>query len=813
MAGDLIIPGAYSEVTTVSSGVSVPANVRTVTIMGEGARNEVIVTSALGFGNDGLDPTCTSVNGRDGRHFRLNNAPVISNRTTIFKNGIPLVGLEAPLNSNPFSSKYDYRLDISGGCFELQRAALVDLGGSYFLPNSQNTGDGTISGLALTDPNAPTESWSIRCVSIRRDGYGNPVSGFAKFIAQGTVSGILLDGYGNQVFWESNGVSTTNGILSFSIIEGATPFVEGDRFSVKVKSGVLSPGDSLTATYIAVTDLNDPDFFLTMDEVVAKHGLPSLQNRLSLGAQLAFANNPPGIWCLQTYPAVPRRLDYSLVTSATGDNTLDDLSFPLPLNVNPDPDSNINFFVTDDVTGVETQIMPNKVPFYDPTITSNPSGFVFGPATYSYTVIMAESLQKSGIDGVIVNTGPTTGTLSSASVLFNLEDLNPGRNVVIYGAVNADNDGTFTVASVTNGVVTLNNPSGFVNETDIKFRVFDTDETSAQILFTDDLALAVGQSLRTTLVDEKDADFFDVGWINAYEALEKIETSIVVPLPSQTISQIFLNGKNHCEVMSNIKNRKERVLFIGAIKGLSVENVLGTEDAAVEDLGILEGIQGDEVTEILAGNDEDIANYGVQNSYSNSFRVVYFYPDEIVVQLGADRVLVDGFFIAAAAGGYLTGVPNVAMPLTRKSLSGFTILRDKLFRPAILEMLISAGITVLQPVAGGGIVIKGQTTTNSGYVEEQEISIIFIRDAIAKMMRAGYEGFVGGVDGKGLQGNLISRGYGILNGAINSGLITDFRALKAERDLSDPTQWNITVAVQPVYPVNYIRIKISVGLL
>ena len=295
--------------------------------------------------------------------------------------------------------------------------------------------------------------------------------------------------------------------------------------------------------------------------------------------------------------------------------------------------------------------------------------------------------------------------------------------------------------------------------------------------------------------------------------MEKIEVDIVVPLPSQTISQILQNARIHCETMSNIKNRRERVLFTGAINGLLPENVIGTEPAAVEDIGVLEGIQGDDTSEILAGDTEDLADYGVPNSFGDTFRVVYFYPDQIVVQIGADRTIIDGFFIAAAAAGYLSGVPNVAIPLTNKVLSGFTILRNKVFRPIILENLTVAGICVLQPTIGGGRVIHGRTTTQSGFVEEQEVSIVFIRDRIAKTMRAAFQAFIGQAESSTLQGSLSSRAVGILNGLISQGLITQFADLKIARDQVDPTQWNISVAVQPVYPVNYIYIEVSIGLL
>ena len=813
------LPGVYTSIETFSSGLSIPVGTRLAVLVGEGARKETLVSSANGDGNDGFDPTYTGPNGSDGRHFLLSHSPIIENRTSLYKNGILLAGTEGVITGT-FSSNYDYRIDSTTGEIELQTASIVDQGGQYYSASSLNTGNGTIGNLTLVDVNAPSETWSIRVSSIMRDGYGNPIDGYARFIANGSVSGSPLDGYGNVVFWQSNGTIVSNGILSFSISEGTTSFREGDRFIIEVEGGVLLAGDSLSATYIATTDINDPEFFTDFDELQTKHGAPSTTNTLSLGAQLAFANGTPGVWALQAAPSIPRRVSYIVKESASGDADPEDLTFPLPLGVVPDADSNINFFLTNPITGVESQIIPNKVAFYDATITANPNtNFILNPVfSFSYTVIVDTNtaVVKFDNDGVLTYVDATHATFSSVGQIFGQDDINGTRSVHVFNATNPDNNGTFAITGVNAGVLTISRTSGtFVNETTLEFEVVDSIEEGTKILFTEDLAaqLPAGTQIRATVVDTRDADFFDAGWISAYEELERIEVDIVVPLPRQTISAIFQNGVAHVRYMSNIKNRKERVLFIGAIAGLTPANVMGTEDAAVENIGVLEGIQGDDVTEILAGAVEDLADYGVQNSYGTTYRVVYFYPDEIVVQIGADNTLIDGFYQAAAAAGYLSGVTNIAMPLTRKSLTGYTILRDKTYRPIILENLTAAGITVLQPITGGGKVIRGQTTTNSGFVEEREISIIFIRDSIAKQLRTAFDGFIGLTDSPVFESALQTRGQSTLSSFVGQGLITTWKDLKIARDTVDPTQWNITVKVQPIYPVNFLFIRVSVGLL
>jgi hypothetical protein len=813
-----VVPGVYSETQTIQTGVAVPIGTRLGLIIGEGLREEILVNSANGSGNDGFNPQYTSTSGSDGRHFLLGRgqvvvAPVIINRTRLFKNGVELVVSEDVIDDMAFDSRFDARVDPNTGEVELHRAFLVDQGGELYRASTTNVGNGSIGNLELIDANAPAETWTIRCSIVRRDGYGNPIDGYARFIARGSESGVLLDGYGNQVTWQSNGTVTDNSVLKFSISDSSVPFQEGDSFIIEVDGGGLIAGDQLSARYISSLDLNDPQFFSDLNRLTDKHGQPSATNTLSLGAQLAFANGTPGVFALQAKPSIPRRESYVLEDSANGEADEEDLTFELPLNVVPDVDANINFFVTSPVTNEETQIIPNKVDFYDPTITQNPSGFIFGTDDFSYTVILDDSVQKQAEDGVLTVTGANTATLSSSAVRFGLDDAVPTRSVRIQNS-GSGNDGIYAVQGVSGGKLTLFSAGGFgANETDVEFLVLDSRAQSARVLFTDDLALNLGEQLRATVVDTKDADFFDAGWLEAYEAAERIEVDMVVPLPAQTISAIFQNGKVHVETMSNIRNKRERILMIGAIRGLTPNNVIGTEPAAVENIGVLEGIQGDDVSEILAGNIEDLADYGVQAGFGDSYRVVYFYPDEIVVQAGADNILVDGFYQAAAAAGFFSGSTQITEPLTNKRLAGFQILRDKLYAPLVQENIVNSGITLLTPIAGGGRVIWGKTTTISLAGEEEEISIIFVRDRVAKAMRRAFLPYIGRAENATFKSTLFVVAQSLMQGFLQQRLITNYAGLKVQRDSVESRQYNIVVNVQPVFPVNWIYIRINVGRL
>jgi len=931
-----VLPGVFTDVITQSRGVSVPGGSRLAAVIGEGSTDETVVAQAQGGGIDGLNPSYSSNQGADGRHFLLSNFPLISNRTTLFKNGIPLIGLEALIDNNPFSNKFDYRIDINTGKIELQRASLVDQGGLFYSALSTNVGLGTVNSLALLDINAAPETWTIRCVSVQRNASNQPIAGTAKFIAFGSISGSKLDANGNPFIWTANGIVVSNNTLSFSITEtqvlGVTtsPFVPGDAFTVITSSGVLKRGDSLTANYIPTLNLNAPVLLQGLGSVVKRHGIPSLTNNLSLGAQLAFANSSPALITCQAAPPIPRRTSYllDLEVNALAPND-DEFIFPLPIGVTPTISADIHFFVKNNTTNVETQIFPNKFPFFTLDTAGNPTTHQFiidntpAPAgnSFAYTVkqtfgdlvfgedgyigrlpafqnqgVLSSSIVfdstfvgktlkiiqsvnsanfgffkisgvsngqltfiadgalisggttdappflsdfvnetpvtfsvvnpntglaitgGAGTDGVLVTSGPGTGsaTLTSASINFNAIVGITTLRLKISGSVAGSasqpvgNNGLYDIMAVAPNQITIK--KAIVSESGVEYEVLDPTLVSNYVVVNHNV-VPNGNALRVTIVDQRDSTFFDAGWINALASLEAVECDILVPLPKQTISVIFQNALSHCKSMSNIRNRKERVLFIGAIKGLTPANLIGTALAAVEDIGIIEGIEGATVTDVLAGNIEDLANYSVSNAFGNTFRSVFFYPDQIVVQAGTTNLLIDGFYLAAAAAGFLSADVRLENPLTNKVLSGFTILSNKQFSNLTLEQLAAAGVTTLQPVAGGGRVVWGKTTTQSGFVEEQEISIVFIRDRVAKTLRAGFQGFIGNAETPDTAAILNTRAVLLLNSLISQGLITAFKDLSVQRDDVDPTQWDIGVRVQPTYPVNFIYIKVSVGRL
>jgi len=904
-----ILPGAYSDVVTDTQGVAVTTGGRVAALIGEGSTDEVLVSAALGSGSDGLNSSYTSSQGSDSRHFQLSAAPLVENRTKLFKNGVPLNVLESPIDSNPFSSKYDVRLDPETGRLELQTAGLVDQGGAFYKALSTNTGAGSITGLSLVDLNASTETWTIRCVSVQRNTLGAPIAGTARFLAFGSVSGQKLDANGNPIVWVADGYSVSNGVLEFAITEdslAAVPYRDGDGFTIKVKSGALTRGDSLTATYIPVANLNDPVYLSGLSQVVARHGSINTENTLSLASSLGFANASPGFLTVQAAPAMPRRTSFTLVDSFKATSTnVDDFVFALPAGVTPDVNSNIHFFTTDS-SGVETQVLPNKFAYYtlgesgQPTVstfvqssTSVPSGY-----SYSYSVVEQAASVAYGLDGYVARDGLRTNGLFTSSVAFDqsyvgktlkiidalnvanngsfvvtsvvdgalkfstvtfpdfttqtgvtFAVINPSTNTVVAGGTGTDgsltavissgtatftsaavdfgtvlttptnfklrisgstsNNGLYDITSYNSGTDTLTIAKSFVIESALRYEVLDLADTSSYVVVNKNV-VPNGNQLRVTLIDSRDASFYDPGWVNALASLEAFECDIVATFPKQTISVIFQNALAHCKSMSGIQNRKERVLICGAISGLTPDNLTGVRPAAVEDLGVLEGIQGDSVTEVLSGNIEDISNYSVSDAFGSTYRCVYMAPDQILANIGGQRVVLDGFYQAAALAGFLSAQQAIQVPTTNKVLSGYTIPRSRLYSTRVLTNLASSGVTVCQPVSGGAKVVWGLTTTQSGFVEEREISIVFIRDRIAKLLRNAFDDFVGQADVGDTQASMSARLVSVLT-SLQGSIITAYKDPVVRRDPADPTSWLVSVKVAPVYGINFVYIKVSVG--
>lgn len=134
----------------------------------------------------------------------------------------------------------------------------------YYIPNSTNVGTGTINSLALVGQTSRNETWKILCVEEDIDGYVA-----AKFEAIGSLSGSLVDQYGNYFVWIANGPVVSNGLLSFSITE-TTKFHLGDYFIIQTAGGIpgLPGGRGFHFTPITMHTVSGFDGYSTYSPIV-----------------------------------------------------------------------------------------------------------------------------------------------------------------------------------------------------------------------------------------------------------------------------------------------------------------------------------------------------------------------------------------------------------------------------------------------------------------------------------------------------------------------------------------------------------------
>ena len=653
----------------------------------------------------------------------------------------------------------------------------------------------------------------------------------------------------------------TDGLVALGIEEHATVgFEVGDRFTFKVDSLALSENDKLEVKFIYSLDMNDPEFFISSADLFKKHGTADLNNNLSMASEMAFENGAPGVLAVQTKPCLPRRTTVTLleeedsngVGGYKGSTTApeaDDLTFIIPTpsaegirSGKPDSKTSVNIFIVRE--GKETQLFPNKETFYNSQFEDDlgRSDFVTGSDYgYSYTVTnygVDISLTGSNANLSISEDDASEGIFFSAEVNFNSE--HEGQKLIL----KSGNDGSTDISLSTaigahlfssnqtheltilrviddNTVVVQNSESSsedFIGEmTEVQFLVVGSADSSdyAALLVHEDLvksgAIKSGDGIKISYIDNNDADFYDTNYFEALERLEAFDCQMVVALPKQNKSAVFRAVVRHCELMSSIAKRKERVAFIGAFDGITEDALLGNELVAVEDIGVVEGIQGDDPEEILSQNIEDLQNYKLSDNFDSKY-AVYMYPEKIVRSISGTNTFIDGFYMCAAAAGLLSSQQNVAIPLTNKALSGFSILRDRVFRDITLNALGGEGATVVQPVSGGGVVLAGRTTSQSGFIEDEEISIIFIRNKVKSVLRESLSSYIGKIQDDNTFTAITVRVKSIMQALVGQNVIEKVGPIRVERDKVDPRQINVLLSFVPTYPINYAFIDIEVGL-
>ena len=275
----------------------------------------------------------------------------------------------------------------------------------------------------------------------------------------------------------------------------------------------------------------------------------------------------------------------------------------------------------------------------------------------------------------------------------------------------------------------------------------------------------------------------------AITALEAEEISVITTLSTDAVvtSYVF----NHCVKMSSILNRKERFCIV-------------TLDDSMFNR------KQDEIQGFV-----DIAN-GYEQTGSGE-RIVVLAPAKIQLptQDAATGVLsystVPSYYAAASImGGLIQRDP--AEPLTKKSVVGFSALEGKFkYTEPDKDTLGGNGVTVLEQ-NGTVISVRHGMTTDTTTPYSNEISVVQIKDYVAKILRNGLENaYVGRKLVPETLVGMKASTDAILGRLKVNEIIYGYRNINVVEDPYDPTQVNVTFDMKPISPLNYIMITITLN--
>ncbi len=318
-------------------------------------------------------------------------------------------------------------------------------------------------------------------------------------------------------------------------------------------------------------------------------------------------------------------------------------------------------------------------------------------------------------------------------------------------------------------------PRFFFNMTDVvneHGEVSDTNKLSlgAEIVFQQG-ASAVA------LIQIDPADGAEVTQFrNAIDKLLTVEDiNIVVPLSPNPSLFSFL--ETHVNLASSVTERKERTGIVG-LEGSPDVTTVGNFAEALADK-----------------------------------RMVLVYPPSAVRFVGTNQTAstLDGSFIAAAIAGIRTSREfDVADPLTRKELTGFESIEDTLLRTE-KNLLTSKGVLVIDTVSTIPRVRHG-VTTDPTTVENREYSVVEIIDFVGvssrELLEAIYIGQKILVDTPSQVRSTINA---ILSDLVSREIIVDFKDIQSSINNLDPTQIDVSFAIRPVFPLNFIFITFSLS--
>ena len=267
----------------------------------------------------------------------------------------------------------------------------------------------------------------------------------------------------------------------------------------------------------------------------------------------------------------------------------------------------------------------------------------------------------------------------------------------------------------------------------------------------------------------------DAAFTAAIDTLRKpisgtVNADIITPLTTDPSVFTYLN--QHCIFMSSPRQAAERTGVVGVAVGTTASGVSA----------IAQGL--------------------------HSELMIVIYPDSFVITVtdtvgNSTEQLVDGSFCAAAvAGSTCNPSIDVATPLTRRSIQGFTSL-GTILDPTTANQVAVNGVTIIQQVASG-LQIRQGLTTNLASVITRTPSVTLTIQYVQQTMRNTLDPFIGNKLVNQTITNINNQVVGMFGQLIDRQIVQSVSGISVSTSPTDPTIVLVEAIYVPVFPLEYI---------
>ena len=267
----------------------------------------------------------------------------------------------------------------------------------------------------------------------------------------------------------------------------------------------------------------------------------------------------------------------------------------------------------------------------------------------------------------------------------------------------------------------------------------------------------------------------DAAYTAAIDVLRKpisgtVNADIITPLSTDPTVSTYLN--QHCVFMSSPRQAAERTGVVGVAVGTTA-------------LGVATIAQG-----------------------LSSELMMVTYPDSFVVTVtdannNSTEQLVDGSLCAAAlAGSTCNPAIDVATPITRRSILGFTSL-GTILDPTTANQVAVSGVTIIEQITSGLRVRQG-LTTNLTSVITRTPSVTLTIQYVQQTMRNTLDPFIGNKLVNQTLININNMVTGMFGQLIDRQIVQSVSGISVMASPTDPTIVLVEAIYVPVFPLEYI---------